>query len=121
MATSNLNYQTNTKSNSVVLLLLLLTTLIFLFLRLFVIISPTNPITRHQSSYTMGSMAIPASPFKRVLLESSTPVSSTMDLHPNAQTSTRQARASSSSTSKRRDQFGADAHEVPSGPNPISN
>ncbi|KAK9015977.1 hypothetical protein V6N11_007064 [Hibiscus sabdariffa] len=76
----------------------LLLALFFLFLLL---LNPSaNPIG--------SSKATPAIPFKRLLLHSS----STMDFH------SRQ-RASSSESSGR--EFGAQAHEVPSGPNPISN
>ncbi|KAF9671073.1 hypothetical protein SADUNF_Sadunf12G0009000 [Salix dunnii] len=58
-------------------------------------------------------------PIKRLLLESSDSPSTTMNLHPKQ---TQDARTSSSSSSKStRTKFGASAHEVPSGPNPISN
>ncbi|VVB01323.1 unnamed protein product [Arabis nemorensis] len=63
----------------------------------------------HESS-SKNTMA----PSKRFLLEPSTPSSSTMNLHPKAHT-----RRSSRVRSRR--EFGAEAHEVPSGPNPISN
>ncbi|ESQ37131.1 hypothetical protein EUTSA_v10002739mg [Eutrema salsugineum] len=99
MATSN--DQTNTKSSHSHTLILILTFLSFLLL-----ISLTIPMTHHQSTSTVA-------PCKRVLLEPSVPASSTMDLHPKART--RRSRAS------RRREFGNDAHEVPSGPNPISN
>ncbi|AEE76945.1 CLAVATA3/ESR-RELATED 41 [Arabidopsis thaliana] len=99
MATSN--DQTNTKSSHSRTLLLL-----FIFLSLLLFSSLTIPMTRHQSTSMVA-------PFKRVLLESSVPASSTMDLRPKA--STRRSRTS------RRREFGNDAHEVPSGPNPISN
>ncbi|KAK8495691.1 hypothetical protein V6N11_065988 [Hibiscus sabdariffa] len=76
----------------------LLLALLFLFLLL---LNPSaNPID--------SSKPTPAIPFKRLLLHNS----STMDFH------SRQ-RASSSESSRR--EFGAEAHEVPSGPNPISN
>ncbi|KAL4312126.1 hypothetical protein GQ457_01G037670 [Hibiscus cannabinus] len=77
--------------------LLLLLPLLFLFLFLLLLNPSANPI---------GSS--PAIPFKRLLLHSS----STMDFN------SRQ-RASSSESSGR--EFGTQAHEVPSGPNPISN
>ncbi|KAG7583282.1 hypothetical protein ISN44_As08g028040 [Arabidopsis suecica] len=99
MATSN--DQTNTKSSHSHTLLLLL-----IFLSLLLFISLTIPMTRPQFTSTVA-------PFKRVLLEPSAPASSTMDLHPKA-------RARHNRTSRRRE-FGNDAHEVPSGPNPISN
>ena len=61
---------------------------------------------------------------KRLLLESSEPASSTMNLHPKQTQDARTSSSSSSSTSSSkstRTKFGAAAHEVPSGPNPISN
>ncbi|KAL1190577.1 CLAVATA3/ESR (CLE)-related protein 41 [Cardamine amara subsp. amara] len=100
MATSNDQANTKSSSHSHTLLLLLI------FLSLLLFISLTIPMTRHHSTSTV-------SPFKRVLLEPSVPASSTMDLHPK--NSTRRSRTS------RRREFGNDAHEVPSGPNPISN
>ncbi|CAA7045801.1 unnamed protein product [Microthlaspi erraticum] len=100
MATSN--EQTNTKSSHSHTLLLLLA----IFLSCLLFISLTIPMNHHQSTSIVA-------PFKRVLLESSVPASSTMDLRPKART--RRSRTS------RRREFGNDAHEVPSGPNPISN
>nr|AHJ09722.1 CLE41 protein [Raphanus sativus] len=99
MATSN--DQTNTKSSYSHTLLLLLVLLSFILF-----IGLTIPMTHHQST----SAVIP---FKRVLLKSSAPASSTMDFRPND-------RPRPSCTSRKRE-FGNDAHEVPSGPNPISN
>ncbi|EOA31763.1 hypothetical protein CARUB_v10014984mg [Capsella rubella] len=100
MATSN--DQTNTKSSHSHTLLLLL-----IFLSLLLFASFTIPVTR-RPQFTST-----AAPFKRVLLEPSVSASSTMDLRPKART--RRSRTS------RRREFGNDAHEVPSGPNPISN
>ncbi|CAN8268580.1 unnamed protein product [Cochlearia groenlandica] len=105
MATSN--EQINTKishshSHNTLLLIILIFLSFFLF-----IICLTNPTTYHQ--YSATSMAIS----KRVLRESSIQASSTMDLP--SKTRTRRNRTS------RRREFGNDAHEVPSGPNPISN
>ncbi|KAL0699493.1 hypothetical protein Bca4012_055615 [Brassica carinata] len=101
MATSN--DQTNTKSSysHTVLLLLLL-----IFLSFILFTGLTIPMTHHQSTSTVV-------PFKRVLLKSSDPASSTMDMRTKA-------RPRPSRTSRKRE-FGNDAHEVPSGPNPISN
>ncbi|KAK8557575.1 hypothetical protein V6N13_007933 [Hibiscus sabdariffa] len=79
---------------------LLLLTLFFLFILL---LNPsTNPI--HSSSLT------PSIPFKRLLLHNSSESSAKQ---------MRNRRTSSSKSSRR--EFGTDAHEVPSGPNPISN
>ncbi|CAH2052636.1 unnamed protein product [Thlaspi arvense] len=100
MATSN--DQTNTKSSHSHTFLLLIRT----FLSFILFISLTISMTHHQSTSMVA-------PFKRVLLETSVPASSTMDLRPKART--RRSRTS------RRREFGNDAHEVPSGPNPISN
>ncbi|KAJ6687032.1 hypothetical protein OIU79_016715 [Salix purpurea] len=64
---------------------------------------------------------------KRFLLESSEPASTTMNLHPKHTQATHTSSSSSSSSSpppsskSKRKKFGAEAHEVPSGPNPISN
>ncbi|KFK39791.1 clavata3 esr -related protein tdif-like [Arabis alpina] len=99
MATSN--DQINTKSSHSHTFLLFLICLSFLL-----IISLTIPMNHHQSTST-------AAPIRRVLLESSVPASSTLDLRPKASTQ--------GSRSSRRREFGNDAHEVPSGPNPISN
>ncbi|KAJ0248931.1 CLAVATA3/ESR [Hirschfeldia incana] len=99
MATSN--DQANTKSSyshTHLLLLVLLSFIIFIGL--------TIPMTYHQSTSTVVS-------FKRVLLKYPAPASSTMDLRPKD-------RPRPSRTSRKRE-FGNDAHEVPSGPNPISN
>ncbi|XP_019098724.1 PREDICTED: CLAVATA3/ESR (CLE)-related protein 41-like, partial [Camelina sativa] len=79
---------------------------LLIFLSFLLFISLTIPMTRPQVTSTVA-------PFKRVLLEPSVSASVTMDLHPNART--RHSRTS------RRREFGNDAHEVPSGPNPISN
>ncbi|KAG8641922.1 hypothetical protein MANES_12G052002v8 [Manihot esculenta] len=81
--------------------------LIFIFLLLII---PTKPI--NQSS----SISI-----KRVLFEfSSESTSTTMNnLHPKQSQTSRAS--SSSSTKSKGSEFGAEAHEVPSGPNPISN
>ncbi|CAF2158397.1 unnamed protein product [Brassica rapa] len=99
MATSN--DQTKTISSHSHTLLLLL-----IFLSFILFINLAIPVTHHRSTSMVA-------PFKRVLLEPSVPASSTMDLHPKARTRR-------SHTSRRRE-FANDAHEVPSGPNPISN
>ncbi|GMI73500.1 hypothetical protein HRI_001019300 [Hibiscus trionum] len=79
--------------------------LLTLFFVLLLLSNPsTNPI--------VSSNATPSIPFKRLLLLRNSSKSSTMNLHPRQ-------RASSSKSSRR--EFGAEAHEVPSGPNPISN
>ncbi|XVF32225.1 hypothetical protein REPUB_Repub17cG0062900 [Reevesia pubescens] len=95
--------------------LLFVLTLFFIFLLLL------NPTTNPIKSSSKVTSPIP---FKRLLLDttSSNSTSSTMNLHPNQ---TRKAHtsypSSSSSPKSSRKQFGAGAHEVPSGPNPISN
>ncbi|XP_018487045.1 CLAVATA3/ESR (CLE)-related protein 41 [Raphanus sativus] len=99
MATSN--DQTNTKSSHSHTLLLFI-----IFLSFILFINLMIPMTHHRSTSTVA-------PFERVLLETSVPASSTMDLH-------RKARTRRSHTSRRR-KFANDDHEVPSGPNPISN
>jgi len=58
---------------------------------------------------------------KRLLLESSEPASTTMNLHPKQTQDARTSSSSTSSSKSTRTKFGAAAHEVPSGPNPISN
>ncbi|KAG6657667.1 hypothetical protein I3843_04G097900 [Carya illinoinensis] len=92
------------KSHPFVLFLVML----FIFLLLINLISnPTNP--------SMASSA----PIKRLLLEpQQASAASTANLYPK-QTRNRPHTSSSSSSTKR--EFGAEAHEVPSGPNPISN
>ncbi|RID53244.1 hypothetical protein BRARA_G00654 [Brassica rapa] len=99
MATSN--DQTKTISSHSHTLLLLI-----VFLSFILFINLAIPVTHHRSTSRVA-------PFKRVLLEPSVPASSIMDLHPKARTRR-------SHTSRRRE-FANDAHEVPSGPNPISN
>ncbi|KAJ0234644.1 CLAVATA3/ESR [Hirschfeldia incana] len=99
MATSN--DQTNTKSSHSHTLLRFIILLSFILL-----INLTIPMTHQRYTSTVA-------PFERVLLESSVPASSTMDLHPKARTRR--------SHSSRKREFANDAHEVPSGPNPISN
>ncbi|ESQ56411.1 hypothetical protein EUTSA_v10026616mg [Eutrema salsugineum] len=87
------------------------------FLAFLLLINPTSlmthPIHESSSKNTMASS-------KRFLLEPSSPSSSTMNLHPTAQLR-RSHTASSSAWKSRRTKFGAQAHAVPSGPNPISN
>ncbi|KAJ9169739.1 hypothetical protein P3X46_017896 [Hevea brasiliensis] len=103
--------ETNTKSHHFFLLFALV---IFIFLLL---ISPANkPI--NPSKVTMASSIS----IKRLLLEPSESTSSTTtmtNMHPKK---SQNSHASSSSTSKSKgSEFEAEAHEVPSGPNPISN
>ncbi|KAB2623491.1 CLAVATA3/ESR (CLE)-related protein 44 [Pyrus ussuriensis x Pyrus communis] len=85
--------------------------LLFLALVFFIFLLLVSP-----SSMTSSSSTSPITS-KRLLSE---PLSkSTTNFHPkNTQNPT--TRSSSSNPSARRD-FGAEAHEVPSGPNPISN
>ncbi|GMI85704.1 hypothetical protein HRI_002239700 [Hibiscus trionum] len=95
------------------LLFLLLTFFFFIFLLHF------NPTSR---THPMNSPNVtPSIPLKRLLLHaSSKPSTSThpsMNFHPKQ---TRNPRASSSKKSSP-SEFGAEAHEVPSGANPISN
>ncbi|CAK7349355.1 unnamed protein product [Dovyalis caffra] len=58
---------------------------------------------------------------KRLLLESSEPASTSMNLHPKQTQDAHTSSSSSPSSKSTRTKFGAEAHEVPSGPNPISN
>ncbi|CAN1131183.1 CLAVATA3/ESR (CLE)-related protein TDIF [Linum perenne] len=90
--------------------LISLSLLIFFFLFL-VLFTPSTPPT-HRDNIHASSISI-----KRVLLESpsTTTTTTTNTLHPKP------GRHDSKSKSKRSDYFGADEHEVPSGPNPISN
>ncbi|KAK8342272.1 hypothetical protein V6Z12_A08G220700 [Gossypium hirsutum] len=97
-SSSSIVAETFAKSHS----LLFLLTLFFIFLLLL------NP---KPTNYPMDSPnGTPSIPFKRLLLDAS----SNMNLHP------KQTRTLGTSSSSRRE-FGAEAHEVPSGPNPISN
>ncbi|KAG5252155.1 CLAVATA3/ESR (CLE)-related protein [Salix suchowensis] len=95
----------------------------FLFLALlFVFVLLTSPSKPISSTNMVASISI-----KRFLLESSEPASTTMNLHPKDTQATHTSSSSSSSSSlppsskSKRKKFGAEAHEVPSGPNPISN
>ncbi|XP_010435308.1 PREDICTED: CLAVATA3/ESR (CLE)-related protein 44-like [Camelina sativa] len=106
--------QTNTKSLHLHQFIRFI--IIIIFLAFLLLISPTSSISHHlHESSPKNSM----SPSKRFLLQPSTPSSSTMSLRPTAHS--QRSRTSSTSTRKRRREFGAEAHEVPSGPNPISN
>ncbi|KAI5568504.1 hypothetical protein BDE02_12G018100 [Populus trichocarpa] len=103
------DHQTCTKAHHFLSLLALL----FIFILLTTSTKPINPTNM------AASISI-----KRLLLESSEPASSTMNLHPKQTQDARTSSSSSSSTSSSkstRTKFGAAAHEVPSGPNPISN
>ncbi|XP_022759797.1 CLAVATA3/ESR (CLE)-related protein 41-like [Durio zibethinus] len=103
--------ETYAKSHS----LLLFLTLFFIFLLL---LNPTtNPIAMNSSNVT------PSIPFRRLLLDtsSSKSTSSATNLHPKQTQNVHTSSSSSSSSKSSRRQFGAEAHEVPSGPNPISN
>uniref|UniRef100_A0A6N2MXS2 Uncharacterized protein n=1 Tax=Salix viminalis TaxID=40686 RepID=A0A6N2MXS2_SALVM len=92
----------------------------FLFLALlFVFILLTSSSKPISSTNMVASISI-----KRFLLESSEPASTTMNLHPKHTQATHTSSSSSSSppsSKSKRKKFGAEAHEVPSGPNPISN
>ncbi|KAL6271223.1 hypothetical protein ACE6H2_028134 [Prunus campanulata] len=100
----------HTKLNPSLLLFLSLVFFIFLLL-----VSPiSNPTTTSPSS-----MASSSSSSKRLLLEPSKPAMSTTNLHPKKTQNSRTS--ATSSTARARREFGAEAHEVPSGPNPISN
>ncbi|XWS76114.1 hypothetical protein CRYUN_Cryun01aG0148900 [Craigia yunnanensis] len=91
---------------------LLFLTLFFIFLLL---VNPT-------SNPTNSSNVTSSIPFKRLLLDtSSKSTSSTMNLHPKQTRNAHTSSSSSSSSKSSRTEFGAEAHEVPSGPNPISN
>ncbi|AEE83243.1 CLAVATA3/ESR-RELATED 44 [Arabidopsis thaliana] len=106
--------QTSIKSlhfHQVIRLIITIIFLAFLFL-----IGPTSSMNHHlHESSSKNTMA----PSKRFLLQPSTPSSSTMKMRPTAHP--RRSGTSSSSARKRRREFRAEAHEVPSGPNPISN
>ncbi|CAL9023265.1 unnamed protein product [Prunus brigantina] len=94
-------------------LLLFLSIVFFIFLLL---VSPiSNPTTTSPSSMASSS----SSSSKRLLLEPSKPAMSTTNLHPKKTQNSRTS--ATSSTARARREFGAEAHEVPSGPNPISN
>lgn len=86
--------------------------ILFIFFLLVNLSNSMNPSMTASSSSSV--------PVKRFLLEqpSSASAKSTANLHPK-QTRKRHTSSPSSSTAKR--EFGAEAHEVPSGPNPISN
>ncbi|KAJ6403795.1 hypothetical protein OIU84_012074 [Salix udensis] len=94
----------------------------FIFLALlFVFVLLTSPSKPISSTNMIASISI-----KRFLLESSEPASTTMNLHPKHTQATHTSSSSSSSSpppssKSKRKKFGAEAHEVPSGPNPISN
>uniref|UniRef100_A0A2P2PTH2 Uncharacterized protein n=1 Tax=Rhizophora mucronata TaxID=61149 RepID=A0A2P2PTH2_RHIMU len=98
--------ETCTKSRHFFLLFALL------FILLLLITNPTNTI-KDPSNMAPSSISI-----KRLLLESSESASTTMNLHPNQPQNTH---TSSSSSKSKHKEFGVQAHEVPSGPNPISN
>ncbi|XVE78068.1 hypothetical protein DITRI_Ditri13aG0114600 [Diplodiscus trichospermus] len=94
-------------------LLPLFFTLFFIFLLL---VNPTsNPIN--------PSDVTPSIPFKRLLLDDNSrkSTSSTMNLHPKKSRYAYTSSPSSSSSKSSRREFETGAHEVPSGPNPISN
>ncbi|KAE7997975.1 hypothetical protein FH972_002561 [Carpinus fangiana] len=93
--TSSSISEIHTKSHPFVLFIAIL----FIFLLLINLSNPINP-----------SMASSSVPLKRVLLDPSASATSTANLHP------KQARNKPTER-----EFGAEAHEVPSGPNPISN
>ncbi|EXC24189.1 hypothetical protein L484_015208 [Morus notabilis] len=98
-----------TKSNT----FLLVVALVFIFL----LLSTTRtPISNPRDPYYYNSMASTLNSRRRLLMDSSgsTATVSTTNLHP------KKAQKPHSSPSTRT-KFGAEAHEVPSGPNPISN
>ncbi|KAI9384173.1 hypothetical protein POPTR_012G019400v4 [Populus trichocarpa] len=101
------DHQTCTKAHRFLSLLALLFIFILLTTSTKVPINPTN---------MAASISI-----KRLLLESSEPASTTMNLHPKQTQDARTSSSSTSSSKSTRTKFGAAAHEVPSGPNPISN
>ncbi|GMI76178.1 hypothetical protein HRI_001287100 [Hibiscus trionum] len=94
--------------------------LLLLALSLFTFLLLLNPTTTNHHPMNSPNVT-PSIPFKRLLLHASskpsTPTPSSMSFHPTP-TSTSSSPASTSSS---RREFGAGAHEVPSGPNPISN
>ncbi|XP_007049797.2 PREDICTED: CLAVATA3/ESR (CLE)-related protein 44 [Theobroma cacao] len=103
--------------------LLLFLTLFFIFLLL---IHPTNPV----NSSNVSSSSSSSIPFRRRLLATSSKSTSystnhfrpkqTHNAHTSSSSSSPSSSSSASSKPSRRE-FGAKAHEVPSGPNPISN
>ncbi|KAJ8899250.1 hypothetical protein K2173_012838 [Erythroxylum novogranatense] len=91
--------------------------LLFFALLFFLLLLPSNPTTPMNPS-TKGS-SITVKRFLLETLESASTTTSNMNLHPGQAHSAR--RSSSPSSSSKRREFGVEAHEVPSGPNPISN
>ncbi|XP_038704845.1 CLAVATA3/ESR (CLE)-related protein TDIF [Tripterygium wilfordii] len=103
-APSSSSSETSTKSNTPLLFLLLLL-LVFVLLTISPKSNPINPT----NSNTLRRRLLSEHPS-----ESSSPTTaSTMKLHPKHDATTAQK--------SRSREFGAAAHEVPSGPNPISN
>ncbi|XVF81158.1 hypothetical protein PTKIN_Ptkin15bG0134400 [Pterospermum kingtungense] len=112
-------YYTYAKSHNYSLLLFFLT-LFFIFLLL------VNPTTNPTNSSINGTTTTTSVPFKRLLLHdhsSKSSTSSSMNLHPKKMPNTHSTSSpsTSKSSSRSKSEFGAEAHEVPSGPNPISN
>ncbi|KAL7172737.1 hypothetical protein ACSBR2_032249 [Camellia fascicularis] len=106
--TSSSLSETSTKSHPFLLFL----SLLFIFL---ILVHSEDPST------TPSSMAS-SIPTRRLLADSSSSPTSKMNFHPkNTQNSHTPSSSSSSSSSSTRREFEAGAHEVPSGPNPISN
>ncbi|KAG2716815.1 hypothetical protein I3843_03G146300 [Carya illinoinensis] len=87
--------------------------ILFIF---FLLVNLSNSMNPSMTAASSSSVPVKI----RLLLEypSSASAKSTTNLHPK-QTRNRHTSSPSSSTTKR--EFGAEAHEVPSGPNPISN
>ncbi|KAB1210166.1 CLAVATA3/ESR (CLE)-related protein TDIF [Morella rubra] len=99
--TSSSISEIHTKSHPFILFLAIL----FIFLLLINLSNTMNP--------SMASSV----PVKRLLLDpSASAASTTTSLHPK-----QIGKRHTSPTSSTKREFGADAHEVPSGPNPISN
>lgn len=94
--------------------LVFLIALVFIFVLLISTSSPTKPPI---------SMASSSIPIKRLLLESSDSSASTttMNLHPKQTHEKTNPSSLSTTKSTPAAEVGVEAHEVPSGPNPISN
>ncbi|XP_059626873.1 CLAVATA3/ESR (CLE)-related protein 41-like [Cornus florida] len=107
--TTSISDQSSTKQHPFLLFLALL------FIFLVIVHSAESPLTNPSS---MASSSIPTTAHRLILMDSS----STMNLQPKKKQNSHSSRpSSSSSTTSTRKEFEAGAHEVPSGPNPISN
>ncbi|KAJ9697191.1 hypothetical protein PVL29_009113 [Vitis rotundifolia] len=90
---------------------------LFFLALLFILLILVHPAHQSRPS-AMDSSNI--TPSQRLLLSSDSSPTSTVNLHPKQAHASSSPSSSSSAASSRRE-FKAGAHEVPSGPNPISN